>query len=63
MIKIFQSQYGQGSHVGGQCLWDSTRDKVISVNKDLDKYNVSCQVFFISIAADDEDEDDDDNIE
>jgi hypothetical protein len=45
---VVQEQWGQGSLVGARCLWDNSRDLVVSVNKDTDKVSLTLSAFFVA---------------
>jgi len=44
---VVLEQWGQGALVGGKCLWDESRDTVVSVQQDTDKLDITLMVFFI----------------
>jgi len=52
---VVQEQWGQGSLVGARCLWDNSRDLVVSVNKDTDKVSLTLSVFFVANEEDNSD--------
>jgi len=45
---VVQEQWGQGSLVGARCLWDNSRDLVVSVARDTDKISLTLSVFFVA---------------